>query len=55
VTPSGYNVTGVLISEINGNQITYALAANPGAYSSGGTATESGVTLSSNVVFEVKP
>jgi uncharacterized repeat protein (TIGR03803 family) len=55
VIPSGYNVTGVLIIGINGNHISYALASNPGAYSSGGTASESSVTLVNNVVFRVTP
>jgi uncharacterized repeat protein (TIGR03803 family) len=38
VNPSGYNVGGVPISGISGNQISYALATNPGLYSAGGNA-----------------
>jgi hypothetical protein len=55
VTPSEYNVTGVRISGITGNQISYHLASNPGVYSSGGTASEASVTLKSNVNFRVTP
>lgn len=37
--PSGYNISGGRITAINGNDVTVALSADPGAYVSGGTAT----------------
>ncbi len=37
VTPSGYNATGTTIVSVTTNTITYALASNPGGYSTGGT------------------
>ncbi len=39
ITPSGYNGTFTTTNSNTGNTITYALAANPGIYTSGGTVT----------------
>lgn len=41
VTPSGYNVTGVPVT-VTGTSISFALAANPGSWSSGGTVQVNG-------------
>jgi hypothetical protein len=37
VTPSGYNITGALITGKTGTTVSYAVVSDPGAYSSGGT------------------
>jgi hypothetical protein len=38
-TPSGYHVSVVQVSAVTATTVSYALAANPGAYVSGGTVT----------------
>lgn len=55
VTPPKYNIAKTTITGISGDQISYALTANPGVYKSGGTASEPSTTLSSNVPFLVTP
>ena len=37
ITPSGYNAASVAITALTGTSISYAVAADPGAWSSGGT------------------
>jgi hypothetical protein len=44
ITPSGYNGT-VLVLTASSSQITYALASNPGSYSSGGQVSSNNVLL----------
>lgn len=59
VTPSGYNVTAGLVTAQDANTFGLAVASDPGAYSSGGTAQRysegtapTGVTFSSTAVSE---
>jgi hypothetical protein len=55
VTPPKYNIAKTTVTGISGNQISYALTANPGVYKSGGTASEPSATLSTSVSFLVTP
>lgn len=59
ITPSGYNVTAGIVSNVTANTFDLAVTSNPGAYTSGGTAQRfdegtapTGVTFSSNAVSE---
>lgn len=48
ITPSGYNATDVVITAVTGTTISYAVASNPGAWSSGGTVTADLITTPGN-------
>jgi hypothetical protein len=52
ITPSGYNVADAVVTNTGGGgtQIMYALASNPGAWSSGGTVIVSGVSAAAGML-----
>lgn len=39
VTPSGYNVTNAIVTAVTATTVSYAVASDPGSYTSGGTLT----------------
>ena len=53
VTPSGYNGTFIVASVPTTTQFTVAMAANPGAYTSGGTSSRISNMISQSYVLEL--